>query len=505
MAKNTQVRPIVGWREWAALPALGIERIKVKLDTGARTSALTHFMLNAVAARGTDSPVFYVHPEQRRRLPEILCEAPIVDERIVTSSNGEREHRYVIETLIRLGTVEWPIELTLTNRVGMSFRMLLGREAIRRRMVVDPGSSFRLSATKSGPVKAAGNGEVIVKIALLARNANLYTHKRFVEAAEARGHEIDVIDTLRVYLNVASHRPQIRYRGEILQDYDAVIPRIGASVTFFGTANLASVRDYGRLPAQRISGESPARATSCAAFSFSRERASACPSRSSPTPPSQADDILEMLGGAPVVIKLLEGTQGIGVVLGETDGSAKSMIQAFGGLKANILVQEFIKEAGNEDIRCLVVGDRSSRRWCARASRAISAPTSIAAGPRTHQDHAGRAFNGGPRRERHGAECVRCGHLRSNHGPVVMEVNSSPGLEGVEKATGIDVAAKIIGFIEKKRAAEQDQDAGEGIATPDRNALPLHPASTDFAPLTSPAVSATPRRRRSRPARARRR
>ena len=150
MAKNTQVRPIVGWREWAALPALGIERIKVKLDTGARTSALHAFHVKCCRRAGNRFARFYVHPEQRRRLPEILCEAPIVDERIVTSSNGEREHRYVIETLVRLGTDEWPIELTLTNRVEMSFRMLLGREAIRRRMVVDPGSSFRLSATKSG-------------------------------------------------------------------------------------------------------------------------------------------------------------------------------------------------------------------------------------------------------------------------------------------------------------------------------------------------------------------
>ena len=301
-----------------------------------------------------------------------------------------------------------------------------------------------------------------MKIALLARNANLYTHKRFVEAAEARGHEIDVIDTLRVYLNVASHRPQIRYRGEILQDYDAVIPRIGASVTFFGTAILRQFEIMGVYPLNESVAITRSR-DKLRSLQLLARKGIGLPVTIFAHSTSQADDILEMLGGAPVVIKLLEGTQGIGVVLGETDGSAKSMIQAFGGLKANILVQEFIKEAGNEDIRCLVVGDRVVASMVRKGAKGdfrsnlhrggSAQPIKITPEERSTAVRAANVM---------GLNVCGVDILRSNHGPVVMEVNSSPGLEGVEKATGIDVAGKIIGFIEKNARPNKTRTRGKG-------------------------------------------
>ena len=301
-----------------------------------------------------------------------------------------------------------------------------------------------------------------MKIALLARNANLYTHKRFVEAAEARGHEIDVIDTLRVYLNVASHRPQIRYRGEILQNYDAVIPRIGASVTFFGTAILRQFEIMGVYPLNESVAITRSR-DKLRSLQLLARKGIGLPVTIFAHSTSQADDILEMLGGAPVVIKLLEGTQGIGVVLGETDGSAKSMIQAFGGLKANILVQEFIKEAGNEDIRCLVVGDRVVASMVRKGVKGdfrsnlhrggSAQPIKITPEERSTAVRAANVM---------GLNVCGVDILRSNHGPVVMEVNSSPGLEGVEKATGIDVAAKIIGFIEKNARPNKTRTRGKG-------------------------------------------
>ena len=301
-----------------------------------------------------------------------------------------------------------------------------------------------------------------MKIALLARNANLYTHKRFVEAAEARGHEIDVIDTLRVYLNVASHRPQIRYRGEILQDYDAVIPRIGASVTFFGTAILRQFEIMGVYPLNESVAITRSR-DKLRSLQLLARKGIGLPVTIFAHSTSQADDILEMLGGAPVVIKLLEGTQGIGVVLGETDGSAKSMIQAFGGLKANILVQEFIKEAGNEDIRCLVVGDRVVASMVRKGVKGdfrsnlhrggSAQPIKITPEERSTAVRAANVM---------GLNVCGVDILRSNHGPVVMEVNSSPGLEGVEKATGIDVAGKIIGFIEKNARPNKTRTRGKG-------------------------------------------
>ena len=301
-----------------------------------------------------------------------------------------------------------------------------------------------------------------MKIALMARNATLYSHQRLVEAAEERGHEIEVIDTLRVYINVASHRPELRYRGERLQGFDAVIPRIGASVTFFGTAVLRQFEMMGVYPLNESVAITRSR-DKLRSLQLLARKGIGLPVTIFAHRTSQADDILNMLGGAPVVIKLLEGTQGIGVVLGETPAAAKSMIQAFGGLKANILVQEFIKEAGSQDIRCLVVGDRvvaammrqgAEGDFRSNLHRGGSAqPVKITPEERSTAVRAANIM---------GLNVCGVDLLRSNHGPVVMEVNSTPGLEGVEKATGIDVAGKIIQFLEKHAKPNKTKTRGRG-------------------------------------------
>ena len=165
MTRQTRDKAIIGWREWVALPELGGERIKAKIDTGARTSAIHAFGIRPFERDGHRFVRFSLHPVQHHRNPVVDCEARVVDERIVTSSNGKQEHRYVIETSVRLGEADWPIEITLTNRDEMGFRMLLGRAAVRRRFVGDPGSCFRLSrrpaARKS---KSAGNASVQQKM-----------------------------------------------------------------------------------------------------------------------------------------------------------------------------------------------------------------------------------------------------------------------------------------------------------------------------------------------------
>ncbi|WP_367576136.1 30S ribosomal protein S6--L-glutamate ligase [Pelagibius sp. 7325] len=301
-----------------------------------------------------------------------------------------------------------------------------------------------------------------MRIALMARNPSLYSHQRLIEAAEDRGHEIEVIDTMRVYIHIASHRPEMYYRGEKLGDFDAVIPRIGASVTFFGTAVLRQFEMMGVYPLNESVAISRSR-DKLRSHQLLARKGIGLPVTVFAHSTSRADDIVEMLGGAPVVIKLLEGTQGIGVVLGETTGAAKSMIQAFGGLKANILVQEFIKESGGSDIRCLVVGDKVVASMMRKGSEGEFRSN-------LHRGGSAQAVKITPEERSTAVRAAKimglnvCGvdMLRSNHGPVVMEVNSSPGLEGVEKATGKDVAGAIIGFLEKHAKPNKTQTRGRG-------------------------------------------
>ncbi|MEO6154806.1 MAG: 30S ribosomal protein S6--L-glutamate ligase [Thermomonas sp.] len=301
-----------------------------------------------------------------------------------------------------------------------------------------------------------------MKIALLCRNPDLYSHKRLIEAAEARGHEIEAINHIRCYIDVASHRPAIHYNGRKLSGIDAVIPRIGASVTFFGTAVVRQFEMMGVYTVNESVGISRSRDKLRSLQLLSREGIG-LPVTVFAHKTSNAEHILKIIGGAPVIIKLLEGTQGIGVVLGETPKAAESIIQAFGGVNTNILVQEFVKEANAEDIRCLVIGERVVASMMRRGKegdfrsnlhRGGSAiPIKITPQERATAIGSAKAL---------GLSVCGVDMLRSNHGPVVMEVNSSPGLEGIEKATGVPVAEMIIEFIEKHAKAGKTRTRGKG-------------------------------------------
>lgn len=289
-----------------------------------------------------------------------------------------------------------------------------------------------------------------MKIAVLSRNGKLYSTRRLVEAAKTRGHEIRVIDTLRCYMNVATHQPSIHYRGDKLTGYDAVIPRIGASVTFYGSAVLRQFEMMNVYPLNESVAITRSRDKLRSLQLLSR-KGIGLPVTGFAHSPDDIPDLIKMVGGAPLVIKLLEGTQGIGVVLAETQKAAESVIEAFMGLKANIMIQEYIKEAGGADIRCLVVGDKviAAMKRQAQAGEFRSnlhrggAASLIRITPeeRSTAVRAARVM---------GLNVAGVDILRSNHGPVVMEVNSSPGLEGIEAATGKDVASIIIEFLEKK-------------------------------------------------------
>ncbi len=301
-----------------------------------------------------------------------------------------------------------------------------------------------------------------MRIAMLARNPNLYSHKRIVEAARKNGHEIDILDTLKVYICIRGRAPALRYRGEDLPPYDAVIPRIGASVTFFGTA---VVRQFEMMGVYSVN-ESVAIARSrdkLRSLQLMARKGIGMPDTIFAHATSQAEDMLDFLGGPPVVIKLLEGTQGIGVVLAETQSSAKTMIQAFGGLKANILVQQFVKESKGEDIRCLVIGDKvvaaMRRKGAEDDFRSNLHRGGTASEVELSPEERSTAIRAA---DIMGLNVCGVDLLRSNAGPAVMEVNSSPGLEGIEAATGVDVAGKIVEFMEKNAGPHLTKTRGQG-------------------------------------------
>jgi len=301
-----------------------------------------------------------------------------------------------------------------------------------------------------------------MKIFVLSTNSNLYSTRRLIEAGKERGHEIRVVNHKRCYMNIVSNNPEVHYRGEVLERPDAIIPRIGASVSFYGTAVVRQFEMMGVYSVNESVAITRSRDKLRASQLLARKGVG-LPVTGFANSPDDTEDLLATVGGAPVVIKLLEGTQGVGVVLAETRKAAESVIEAFRGLGANFMVQEFVKEADGADIRCFVVGDkvvasmmrkgkegefRSNLHRGGTASLVKITPEERATAVRS-----ARVM---------GLNVAGVDLLRSKRGPVVMEVNSSPGLEGIENATGKDVAGMIIAFIEKNAREGRTRTRGKG-------------------------------------------
>ncbi len=301
-----------------------------------------------------------------------------------------------------------------------------------------------------------------MKIGILSRNKNLYSTRRLIEAAEERGHEVHVLDVLRCYMNITSHRPSIHYKGEELSGFDAVIPRIGASVTFYGTAVLRQFEMMGVYPLNESVAITRSR-DKLRSLQLLARKGIGLPVTGFAHSPDDIQDMMKMVGGAPAVIKLLEGTQGIGVVLAETKKAAESVIEAFMGLKTNILIQEFIKESGGTDIRCFVVGGRvvaaMKRQGAEGEFRSNIHRGGSATLVRLTPEERSTAVRAA---KITGLNVCGVDILRSNHGPLVMEVNSSPGLQGIESTTEKDVAGMIISFIEKNAKPHKTRTRGTG-------------------------------------------
>lgn len=287
-----------------------------------------------------------------------------------------------------------------------------------------------------------------MRIGILSRKSSLYSTRRLVAAAEERGHEVRVVDYLRCYMNITARKPAILLEGEKLE-FDAVIPRIGASVTFYGTAVVRQFEMMGVFSANESQAIARSRDKLRALQLLSRVGVG-LPVTGFARDTRDTRGLIEAVGGAPLIIKLLEGTQGKGIVLAETDQVAETVIDSFRQLRANILVQEFIREANGCDLRAFVVGTRVVGAMMRRAKDGEFRAN-------LHRGGTAESIKLDPEERRmalRAAKALGLGVagvdlLRSNHGPVVLEVNSSPGLEGIEKATGKDLAGEIIRYLEK--------------------------------------------------------
>lgn len=298
-------------------------------------------------------------------------------------------------------------------------------------------------------------------IVILSRKSSLYSTRRLREAAVERGHSVRVVDYLRCYMDITSHRPRVLYQGEELAP-DAIIPRIGASYTFYGTAVVRQFEMMGVFTVNESQAINRSRDKLRSTQLLARDGVG-LPVTGFAHSTKDIDGLIAIAGGAPCVVKLVEGTQGVGVILAETKKAAQAVIEAFRGLDANILVQEFIKEAGGSDIRCIVVGNRviaTMKRQAAPGEfrsnlhrGGFAEKVKITPEERTTAKRAAKTM---------GLNVAGVDILRSNHGPVVMEVNSSPGLEGIEGATSVDVAGKVIEFIEQYAKPGRQRDKGKG-------------------------------------------
>jgi len=439
----------IGWEEWIALPELKLPAIKAKVDTGAKTSALHVFMVEKIEEEGGTKVRFGIHPIPEKPEIEIYCKAHLVDEREVTSSNGQTELRYVIRTVVRFGKRKWPIEITLTDRETMAYRMLIGRSAMEGKLVVLPGHSFLL-----GNLSAAAYDHIVphrhkrtLSICILSRMRNRYSTDRLASVAESRGHKVEIVNTTRCYVNISANRPTIHYQGYLLPRFDAVIPRIDPLNTFYGVAILRQFESLGTF-CINYSGAIANSRDRLFAHQLLGRAGIAMPATAFAHYPGDTKDMIKTVGGVPLVIKLLTGPQGkSGIVLAETNKAAKAVIQAFRGLNANFIAQEYIRESASKDIRCIVLGNKviaSIEKFVSedefKETEKIKAqPVEITLLEKKLAIKSARVL---------GLKFAVINLLRTKEGPRVIDVNATPALREFEKVLGMDMATLIIEYVE---------------------------------------------------------
>lgn len=427
----------IGWEEWVALPELNLPAIKAKVDTGAKTSSIHAFMVEKIVEGGDVKVRFGIHPIPERPDIELYCKAHLVDERQVISSNGQTELRYVIRTMARFGKQKWPIELTLTDRETMAYRMLIGRSAMEERLIVVPEKSFLLGklsplAYQNVPLKKRKRS---LDICIFSQNPDHYTTERLSSVAQSRGHKVEVINPTRCYVDINVKNPAVHYQNTILPRYDVLVPRISPAITFYGVAILRQFENLGIFSLN-----------SSTAISYSRDRLLAhqmlnrggimMPTTAFAHYPGDIKGMIKLLGGAPLLIKLLDGNHGKGgVVLAPTNQAAQAVIHAFQGLNANFIAQEYIKEPDSKDIRCIVLGNKV----IAAIEKGSSDKIRLTLQEKRLAIKATRIL---------GLKFAGVNMLRTSEGPKILDVNASPALRHIERITKLDVVSLIIEYIE---------------------------------------------------------
>ena len=452
---ESQDKIVVGSEEWCALPLLGIPAIKARVDSGARTTAIHAFNIKSFKRGQVPWVSFEVHPLQKNRRTIVRCEAKVLDKRMVKSSSGIAEKRYVIQTTLEHDNKSWEIEVTLSNRDSMGYRMLLGREAMIGRILVDPAASFLGGEVAENTLELEYADSTREKsglnIALLASNPELPSNQRIMEAAEERGHNISFFNVKQCYMKLDSENPEVHYRGGlILNKLDAIIPRIRPDLTFYGCAlvrQFESIGSYSLNTAEAI-GNSRDKLYS---LQLLLRHGLQIPTSGFADSPIETEELIDMVNGAPLIVKLLEGPQGRGVVLAETRKAGESLINAFKSLQANLLVQEFIKEADGKDLRLFVVDGKvvasMQRHALAGDFRAnLHRNLNVSAVKITPEEKrlaikAARVL---------GLKVAGVDIIRSNRGPLLLEVNSSPRIDDIEEVTGKDIAGAMISAIERQ-------------------------------------------------------
>ena len=441
----------VGWEEWVSLPELNLPALVVKTDTGADLSALHAFNIQTFGKEDNLMVRFGINPIDNDERFSIFCSARIIDQKNITSSNGISELRYVIETEIIIGDVKKKIPVTLTNRENMKYKMIIGRSAL---------DGFKISADKSFLQTTLNydlykkvknyNHRRALRIGILSLEPNNYSNLKIIAAAENNGHHCEILNTKRCYLNIESDNPEVHYDGSVLPHYDVIIPRIGPSITKYGMAVVRQFEAMGTfcLNSSASIGTSRDKLAAHQALAFNRI---SMPDTAFANSPRDTQNIIDLTSGGPLVVKLLESSQGRGVVLAETKKAASSVISAFQKLNAAFIVQDFVKGANGSDIRLFVISGKVVASMMRSASDddfrsnlhagGKASKVKITQEERKIAKEATKAM---------GLNIAGVDILRSTNGPKVLEVNSSPGLQGIETINNINVASLIIDYIEKR-------------------------------------------------------